>query len=752
MLQVASKFQASSSAAGELFSSAESFRHTLAIARRQLFPVLAVVLSVFLLAGIYLATTLPKYTATATMVIDTNNKLNQQQSIMSDAVVDSTSVETQVEVLKSDNVAHLVIKKLNLAQDPEFVGAGGGVLAMVVGSIMKLLPHSSTAPEGESEQVLKAFRSMANIRRSGLTYAISISFTSLRPGRAAKIANAIAEAYVDDQMDSRLQATQRAGIWLQGRIVELRGQVLAAEQAVQDFKDQNNIVDAGGRLVTEQQLAEVNSQLIMARAQTSEAKAKLDRIEELLTGNGSIPDADVSDSLRSEVITKLRNEYLQLSGREGLWANQYGKGHQAVVNLRKQMDELRRSMLNELARIGGSFKSEYEIASAREQSLQASLEKVTAQSQSTKQSQIKLRELQSNAQVHRNLYDTLLQRHMEAVQQQSVPITEARVISPASPPNKKSSPSTVIVLATTVLASGLLGAGIALFRELCDRVFRTSSQVEQGLHVPCLGMLPTISEAREARKRPIRRPKRTALLAYAVDNPLSRYTECLRALRLACDFNVPARTTSEGSPAQGRVIAFTSTIPKEGKSTVAANFARLMAPAGTILVDADLRQPSLSRQLVPNAKAGLVEVITGNSPIRDVIHLDELTDLHILPASGPSELPAPSSDVIGSTGMKRLIEFLRHRYNYVVIDLPPLAPAVDVQATIDFVDSYMYVIEWGRTPADLVLHHLGRSPTIHDRLLGVILNKANTRQLNHYEKAYGSSQYTKLYSRYRYAA
>jgi len=340
MLQVASKFQASSSAAGELFSSAESFRHTLAIARRQLFPVLAVVLSVFLLAGIYLATTLPKYTATATMVIDTNNKLNQQQSIMSDAVVDSTSVETQVEVLKSDNVAHLVIKKLNLAQDPEFVGAGGGVLAMVVGSIMKLLPHSSTAPEGESEQVLKAFRSMANIRRSGLTYAISISFTSLRPGRAAKIANAIAEAYVDDQMDSRLQATQRAGIWLQGRIVELRGQVLAAEQAVQDFKDQNNIVDAGGRLVTEQQLAEVNSQLIMARAQTSEAKAKLDRIEELLTGNGSIPDADVSDSLRSEVITKLRNEYLQLSGREGLWANQYGKGHQAVVNLRKQMDEL----------------------------------------------------------------------------------------------------------------------------------------------------------------------------------------------------------------------------------------------------------------------------------------------------------------------------------------------------------------------------------------------------------------------------
>jgi succinoglycan biosynthesis transport protein ExoP len=247
---------------------------------------------------------------------------------------------------------------------------------------------------------------------------------------------------------------------------------------------------------------------------------------------------------------------------------------------------------------------------------------------------------------------------------------------------------------------------------------------------------------------------RGGLLAYVVDEPLSRFAESLRALKVAFDLDHPVQTATAGSAVQGRVIAFTSTLPQEGKSTVAANFARLMARAGvwTILVDADPRQPSLSRQLAPTAEAGLVDVVSGNCSIRDAIFFDQLTDLNFLPASGHARSVVHSSDLMGCTAMKRLIEILQRHYSCVIIDLPPLAPVVDVHATVNFVDSYVYVIEWGRTTVDVVSHHLGRAMNIHDRLLGVILNKANTKQLNRYEECYGSSHYKKYYSRYGYTA
>ena len=753
MLQIANKVRIPDSRQSEEPAAAESFRRALAMARRQLPAILIIVSLVVLTAVAYLMTARSKYTAVATMVIDVNNKLNQQQTIMNDAVVDSTAVETQVEILKSDNVALSVIRKLNLLEDPEFVDSGG-LLATALGAIMNLLSHSASSPtQAELEQtVLRKFQGMETIRRNGMTYAINISFTSLSPDRAAQTANAIADAYIDDQMESRLDATRRAGNWMYTRIAELRGQALAAEKAVQEFKEQHNIVDAGGRLMTEQQLAEVNSQLIMARAQTSETKARLDRIEELLKSDGSVSDADVADSLRSEVITKLRNEYLEKRNKEALLAARYGREHFAAVNLRNQMEELRRSILSELTRIGQTYRSDYEIANARERSLQASLDSVVAQSQNTKQAQLQLRELQSNAQTSRNLYDTFLQHHMEAIQQQSLPITEARLISSASPPNRRSSPSTMIVLALALFASGMLGAAVAVLREFCDRGFRTSGQVEQGLRVPCLATLPKISGT-SATPKPISSNandqrnviSRGGLLAHVVDEPSSRFAESLRALKLAFDLDWQTATTDPIT--QGRVVAFTSTLLQEGKSTVAANFARLMARSGVraILIDADLRQPSLSRRLAPHAGAGLVDVVGGNCSIRDAICVDQLTDLDFLPASAGARNVMHSCDYMTCAAMKRLIEVLQRHYSCVIIDLPPLAPIVDVQATVNFVHSYVYVVEWGRTTVDVVSHHLGRA-NIQHRLLGVILNKANTKQLDRYEKYYASYS-GKYYSR-----
>jgi succinoglycan biosynthesis transport protein ExoP len=752
MLQVGNRTVLSQHAGGGEASSSESLQRFLQIAKRQYPVILVAFFAAFGLAALYLATTPPDYTATATMVIDTS-KLNvfQNQSIMNEAVVDSTTVETQVEVLKSENIALSIIKELHLTEDPEFVKPSGGLIGTILNLALGMFSSPHTPSDFElTRKALNQLQSRETIRRNGMTYVIDIGFRSLNPERAAQIANAIADAYVVDQLEAKFQSTKRAGIWLQDRIAEIRTQAATAEKAVQTYKQQNNIVDAGGRLMSDQQLAEVNSQLVLARAQTAEAKARLDRIEAIVHGGVDVPDAGVTDALHNEVITKLRSQYLEHANREAEWSARYGKDHLAALSLRNSMAEIRKSIFDELGRIAESYKSDYKIAQAREDSIKQSMEQVVSDSQATNQAQLGLRELEANAQTYRTIYDTFLQRYMEAIQQQSFPITESRVISPATRPLKPSHPNLLIVLTIAGFGGLLLSAGGALFRESYDQVFRTSSQVERLLQTTCLAVLPKLSHSRvRGRKLIAAGPGQRVLtaehdlLSYAIDTPLSRFSESLRAIKVAVDLN-------SDEPVR-RVIGITSTLPKEGKSTIAVNFSRLMAHAGlrVVLIDGDLRNPSLSRELTPGIANGLIEVLSGRTPLDDAIWTDSLTSLSFLPMAKASVVH--TSEILASDAMKALVESLRSSYEYVIIDLPPLAPVVDVRATTAFIGSYVYVVEWGMTKTDVVEHHLGRADAVHDRLLGAVLNKANAKALNRYESYYGSAHYNKYYARYGYS-
>ena len=307
------------------------------------------------------------------------------------------------------------------------------------------------------------------------------------PDRAAQIANAVADAYVVDALEAKYQATRRAAAWLQDRMTELRQQASTSERAVVDFKAKNNIVDTGGRLMNEQQLAELNSALILARAGTAEAQARMDRVNQILQAEGrnaAFQDtATVTDSLHDDVITRLRQQYLDLSSREADWSSRYGANHLAAVNLRNQMREIRRSIDDELHRIAETYKSDYEIAKSREDAVQKGLDDIVSQSNVTNQAQITLHELDSSAQSYRALADNFLQQYMQSVQQQSFPITESRLITKASPPLKKSSPKTLLVLAISAAGGMVLAFGWG-----------------------CCGNSPTAFSAPAAKSRAICRP------------------------------------------------------------------------------------------------------------------------------------------------------------------------------------------------------------------------------------------------------
>jgi polysaccharide biosynthesis transport protein len=809
--------------APEMPSGAESLKVFVGFVRRQ-FPVIVFVTLLATALGMtYLFTARPSFTAQAQLLIDARKvQMFQQQPVLGDYPIDLGQVESQVQVLKSENIVSAVIKNLHLTEDPEFVGLGGGLLGTLSGVVFNQFRSDQASSDYELyRRAINVFQSKLSVKRVGLSYVIEINFRSYDAAHAAQIANAVADAYLVDQLEAKYQSARRASAWLQDRIKELRDQVSSSERAVVQFTTTNNIVSTGGpdrRLLGQQQVTELSSQLTIARAQASETQARLERIDSVLKAD--LPTASfgetVADTLKNEVVTKLRSQYLELAAREADWSAKYGRDHLAVVSLRNQMREIRNSIFEELKRLGETYKSDYEIAKQRVLGIQNELARAVSQSQTTDAKSVTLRELQSTAQTYKTIYDNFLQRYMEAVQQQSFPITESRLISSAARPLSKDSPNDLLVLAVACLGGMVVGFGVGTLRELSDRVFRSREQVERLLHADCIAVVPLLktSEIEKTSEidKPASRRERTESLTFTrsllsrfsetarslklnseshgaseptngtsslsgqdtklaapspslenapkssrlrtivrdggalwavVDAPLSRYTEAVRSIKLANDLN--------GTVKANRVVGLTSSLPNEGKSTISFSLAQLMAQTGarTILIDCDLRNPSLSRTLAPRAKTGLLEVITEKVSLEEAIWNDPSTNLAFLPVIAKFRL-AHSTEILSSVPIKELFQKLRESYDYVVVDLPPLAPIVDVRATSHLIDSFVFVVEWGKTKTDVVEYALGDVPGVYEHLLGVVLNKVDMNTFGRYDSHRKDFYYNEHYGRYGY--
>jgi succinoglycan biosynthesis transport protein ExoP len=414
------------------------------------------------------------------------------------------------------------------------------------------------------------------------------------------------------------------------------------------------------------------------------------------------------------------------------------------------MQEIRRSITDELNQIAAAYKSEYDISKAREKSLEKTLAATVAGSQTTNKAQIELRQFESAAQSYRALYDNFQQRYMDSLQQQSLPTTEARVITRASPPSAKTSPKSLRTLAAATGGGLVLGLGLALLREISDRVFRTGKQVEARLDTECLALVPLITESATApvsNKRAAATASRiiapsSGLFRKVIDAPLTPFTESIRAVKVSIDIGSAAKST--------KVIGITSSYPNEGKSTIASSLAQLIADGGArvILVDCDLRKPSLSHRLVPNGTSGLIDVVTKKASLDEVIWSDPTTRLSFLSAGVKSRL-IHTSEILASDAMKDFFDRLRERYEYVIVDLSPVTPVVDVRSTTHLVDAFLFVIQWGKTKIDVAERALNTARGVYDNLLGVVLNKVDFNALNRYE-GYGDYYYSHHFAHYGY--
>lgn len=706
-----------------------SFERVTDVLRRQ-WPIVAACTGGSLaLVIVYLMMAQPMYTANARIMMDTRQaQVLDKDSNTSSALIDTGYVDSQVEVINSDDLILSVVRRLKLTEDPEFNGSKPGLLSLVMGKMTSLFgsgepPSQERIEHAVVQQVQKNLRT----ERVLTTYVLSLNYRARTPDTAAKIANAIANAYLVGALEAKYQSTKRATEWLQQRSLELSEQASASDRAVQTFKAENNIVGTSRGLMSEQQLSDLNTQLVQARAATAEAKARLDRIDTI--ADQDVAQSTVTDALNNSVITRLRAQYLDLQAQYADWSRRYGKTHLAAVNLANKMEELRKNIADELRRIADAYRSDYEIAKSREASLEKNVKELVAQAGNKGQAEVKLRDLESAADTYRNLYNNFLEKLQSATQNQSFPLSEARLISTATKPDRKSSPRTMLALVGGLVGGLCLGFGVAFARELLNDVLRTPSEVEDELGVKCLGVLPDI--------RPAAKAGSSDLARYVVDHPFSRFAETLRNIKVSIDV---ARLNREI-----KVIGIVSSLPKEGKTTVAANFAQLIALTGhrTVLIDGDLHTRSLTRELAPNAKSGLVEALSDPASLGYHVQRSKETGLDFLPSVVASRM-VNSADVVGSKAMAELLKVLREHYEYIVIDLAPVMPVADSKAVSLLIDAMVYVVEWGQTTRSALRESVSGSEVLQKKLLGAVLNRANPKMLKRIE-AYKGKHHNSYY-------
>ena len=682
------------------------------------------VLAAVLTGAAYVLTATPKYMATTQVLIDTRqgSAFQLQASGATDALADNAIVESQVEVLRSDGTARHVVAALHLTDNTTFLSWGRSLPRALLGRAMSLVEPRTprpTATDDNATGAVELLQSMSAVRRIGLSNVIEVSVQSPDPVRSAQLANAITAAYIDDTLQAKYDVTRRAGAWLQDRLDELRDQSRSADRALAEQKARIGIVDTDKGGFNEQALGDLVTQLGIARARTAETTARLARIQ-AITQAGLTAPGSVADALVNTVILKLQQQYLDTERRLAEWTVRYGPNHAAVADLRRERTGLQVSLGDELRRIQETYRSDVAVAEGQAAALQTQVDALVAVSTATNSARAQLRALESLADTYRALYGSFLQRYTQAAQDQSFPISQARVVSPAIPPLHRSAPRTLQVMA----GAGVVGLGIGivagLMREAMDRRFHFAAQVEAATGIACIAVLPGTPTRRmrtlERSPGPNRIPRQPALWRMVADQPLSAFSDGIRGIR--------SRLSSVVFPPGGVVVGIVSAVSGEGRSTIAANLGILLASNGhrAILVDCDFRNPGLSRAMAPGSRLGFGDASLTQELLDDAIWRDDQTGLAFLPAHRDGS--GHPADTIGSPAATALIATLRSRFAFIVLDLPPLSRSADIAAAAGLADAFAIVVDGSATPQHAVQQALDTAPFDATKVMGIVLNRA----------------------------
>jgi succinoglycan biosynthesis transport protein ExoP len=662
----------------------------------------------------FVALSTPLYTASTQLLIDPRDRRVLQTEVTPSGLGgDAVLVESQLRILTSDPVLRRVIASLDLMQDPEFGEQvrREGLMSRLFGGLSGR--RADLSPE---DDVVRRLSRRVSVRRADRTYIIEVRATSREARKAARIADAVVASYLAEQAAAAQATTRRTTGALTSRLDELRDNLRRVETEAQRFRAQNQIVaGAQGATVTEQQLTELNQRLVLARARVAEVEARVAQVDRLLATRGTTDPGASAEALASNVISTLRGQAAEISRREAELANQLGPRHPAVVDVRSQLENVRRLISEELRRIGESSRSDLASARANERSLSRDLDQLQARTLDANRARIQLREFEREVDAARQLYEAFLTRSLQTSEQERIETVSARVIAAATVPDQSSYPPRLILLAAAIIGGLGLGAGLALLREYLDDTFRSASQLRRATGLDLLAAVPHVGRGLFGRAG--------ALGFDVISRPASPLANAMRSLR---------EELRDGSGREtGRSVLVVSAREGEGKTTVSLNLALTAAAAGerVLVIDADPARRSLSKLVAPAAKVGLFEVLDGTVRLDEALLRDPRSDLEALPiVPGESGMRRPSR-----TELALLLDAVKERFDLVVLDGGPILADVSARSAEELADHIVMVVRAGATRREEVAEALKllRAPT--RKLPGIVLNMADPAAVTRYE-------------------
>lgn len=693
----------------------------------------------------------PQYTASASVVVDPQAaRVVNSEAVIEEQTQDRSVIETEIKVLQSRSFARRVIEHTGLLDDPELnralqrpqplherlqpvtrwlpeswlVATGLAMPSAPAGSADEPAPEVS--PEKMLEPTVDRFLTQLRVERSGEAAVVSIAFTSPDPVKAAHIANAIAELYVSGRLEGKQSAAARSAEWLSERLAQLRVELLESESAIAAYRSEHELIDSDGRTLDSAQLTALNTELIATQAELAEKRSKLGALRELrASGRGF---ETISEVVASPVIANLRQQQTQLLRERAQLSQEYGPRHPKILQLDAEQQQIEDKIQREIQNIVTAFERDLAFIETRERMLRGRLDEAKGAVAKSKRAEIQLHELEREAEANRSLYKAFLERYKKLSEQQAVLQPGVNVISSAAPPTRPSFPRPQLILVVGFAGSLVIGTLLAFVAESLETGLRSNRQVEKALKVSSLGLVPRVTKLRSKQR----------LHQYLIEKPRSDYAEAVRAVQIGLQY------TNVDRPPQ--IVLVTSSLPNEGKTTLALSLGTSAAASGhkTVVVDLDLRHPSVRRELDQPATApGLVELITGEATLEDVTHVDPaLPDLHVITVR---RNPANPLDLLASQKMASLMTQLRARYKYIVLDAPPLLGISDTRVAVYLADAVLFVVRWGKTKAEVAQNGMAALTECRAPVAGAVLTQVNMKR--HARRAYGDA--VEYYDRYK---
>ena len=654
---------------------------------------------------------------------------------------DPTELETEVLILQSDLLALQVVKELGLDRRPDF---GGNTPPLP--SALDLAPDPLQTDPSRTSALLSGFRGNLRVALTPNTHIIKVSFRNPDKDLTAHVVNTLTSTYTENNFKSRFDSTMQASDWLSKQLVDLQMKVETSQEKLVRYQKEHEILGIDEKQnITTQKLDELNKALTAAESVRMDKESVYRLVQsgdpDTIASSASLLDAAGSGTQSgSGLLESLRTKEADVKIQAAELSTQFGPSYPKVAQLNTQLKEIDAQILGETRKVAGKIRGQYMAALQRENMLHDALEKQKQEANKLNESAIQYSILKRDLETYRTLYEGLMQKMKEAGVSAGLKSNNFRIVDVARVPMVPIEPNIPRNLAFAFMLGLTSGVGLAFLLEGLDNTVRTTEQAQMISGLPPLGMIPlgsrTAREGPNAKRLVIATSKEAVELVTQV-RPQSQMAESYRALRTSL------LLSNLGAPP--KVIMITSALPQEGKTTTSINCAVVLAQKGirVLLIDADLRRPSIHKTLGMGPRSGLSNVLTGSATLQQTITRSNiLPNLSILPAGTPPPNPA---ELLASQNMREVLEELRGQYDHIVVDTPPTLSVTDAVVLSPRADAIVLVIRSGQTTKQALRRSRDILMQVNAKVSGVLLNAVDLSSPDYYYYYEYQGKYSRYY-------